>query len=363
MKKTLASATLALCMATTALSAQTTLILGEAGPNRGARAVATQAFADDVTARTNGDLVIDIQWGGALFKADAALQGVSDGVADLGTIIGVYFPQEMIAYGIADLPLLNADELQVAGEHQVANGLAVMLAADALGLDRDAIARGLRAFRGLPGRYAPAGSVGHVRFIEDSIATRPLAVAAALRATPKPLVWIAGGKAKGASLEALVPLVAEHVDLLIGIGEAGPAFEAAFAGATRAETCSEADGRAGLHCAVERALRFLHAHHAGRGHVLLAPLAASFDQFRDYQERANVFRQVVASFADGSGAELGSGLGSGSELGSGSGSGSESVPVPGCADRTGSAAESGSALSDADTPSDEAKEERWTRSS
>jgi TRAP-type C4-dicarboxylate transport system substrate-binding protein len=96
-------------MATTALSAQTTLILGEAGPNRGARAVATQAFADDVTARTNGDLVIDIQWGGALFKADAALQGVSDGVADLGTIIGVYFPQEMIAYGIADLPLLNAD--------------------------------------------------------------------------------------------------------------------------------------------------------------------------------------------------------------------------------------------------------------
>ena len=109
MKKTLASATLALCMATTALSAQTTLILGEAGPNRGARAVATQAFADDVTARTNGDLVIDIQWGGALFKADAALQGVSDGVADLGTIIGVYFPQEMIAYGIADLPLLNAD--------------------------------------------------------------------------------------------------------------------------------------------------------------------------------------------------------------------------------------------------------------
>lgn len=109
MKRALALATVALCIASTSLTAQTILILGEAGPNRGARAEATQAFADDVTARTNGDLKIDIQWGGALFKADAALQGVSDGVADLGTIIGVYFPQEMVAYGIADLPLLNAD--------------------------------------------------------------------------------------------------------------------------------------------------------------------------------------------------------------------------------------------------------------
>ena len=109
MKRTLVAGSLAFSMAATALSAQTTLILGEAGPNRGARAEATQAFADDVAARTDGDINIDIQWGGALFKADAALQGISDGVADLGTIIGVYFPQEMVAYSIADLPLLNAD--------------------------------------------------------------------------------------------------------------------------------------------------------------------------------------------------------------------------------------------------------------
>ena len=106
---TLTAATVAFGLATTALSAQTTLIFGEAGPNRGARADATQAFADDVAARTNGEVTIDIQWGGALFKADAALQGISDGVADLGTIIGVYFPQEMVAYDIADLPLLNTD--------------------------------------------------------------------------------------------------------------------------------------------------------------------------------------------------------------------------------------------------------------
>lgn len=91
-----------------AASAQT-LYLGEAGPNRGARAEALQWFADTATELTGGALDLDIQWGGALFKAGAALNSIADGVADLGTIIAVYFPQEMVAYGIADLPLENPD--------------------------------------------------------------------------------------------------------------------------------------------------------------------------------------------------------------------------------------------------------------
>ena len=90
-------------------SAQTILIAGEAGPNRGARAAALQSFADDVAERSAGEVTIDIQWGGALFKSEAALQSISNGVADLGTIISVYFPQEMLGYGIADLPLQSPD--------------------------------------------------------------------------------------------------------------------------------------------------------------------------------------------------------------------------------------------------------------
>ncbi|NIZ12827.1 C4-dicarboxylate TRAP transporter substrate-binding protein [Phaeobacter sp. HF9A] len=88
--------------------ADTTLILAEAGPNRGARAAALNWFAEEATT-LSGDLNFDIQWGGALFKAGAALGGIADGVADLGTVISVYFPQEMVAYGIADLPLQNDD--------------------------------------------------------------------------------------------------------------------------------------------------------------------------------------------------------------------------------------------------------------
>lgn len=89
--------------------AETVLIHGEAGPTRGARAAALQWFADQVGERSGGDLRIDIQWGGALFKANASVPSIRDGVADMGSVIAVYFPQEMAGYGIADLPLNNPD--------------------------------------------------------------------------------------------------------------------------------------------------------------------------------------------------------------------------------------------------------------
>ncbi|MEJ2666216.1 MAG: UDP-N-acetylmuramoyl-L-alanine--D-glutamate ligase [Deinococcales bacterium] len=195
-------------------------------------------------------------------------------------------------------PLVPADALRVRGEHQIANALAVALACRELGLSEGAIAAGLAAFPGLPGRYQAIGSIGRVAFIDDSIATRPLAVAAALNATPAPVVWIAGGRAKGASIDALRPLVRERVSLLVGIGEAGPAFAAAFAADTETRVCHDADGRSALACAVAVALEHLHAREGGSGRVLLAPLATSFDQFADYVERARLFREVVAEAGD-----------------------------------------------------------------
>ena len=106
--KTLSCAA-AVALAGGALSAETVLIHGEAGPNRGARAVALQWFADQVAERSEGDIRFDIQWGGALFKSNAAVQSIADGVADSGSVIAVYYPQEMAGYGIADLPVNNPD--------------------------------------------------------------------------------------------------------------------------------------------------------------------------------------------------------------------------------------------------------------
>jgi UDP-N-acetylmuramoylalanine--D-glutamate ligase len=192
-------------------------------------------------------------------------------------------------------PLVATSALRVQGRHQHGNGLAVALAAQALGVPRPALAAGLCAFGGLPGRYALVGTLGGVRFFEDSIATRQLAVEAALTATPAPVVWLAGGVDKGSDLPALEGLLRDKVTLMLGIGASGPALVAGVGAWVQAETVAAHDGRTTLRRAVRRAWEHLQATHAGRGSVVLAPLAASFDQFRDYVDRGAAFREAVAT--------------------------------------------------------------------
>ena len=187
--------------------------------------------------------------------------------------------------------LLHTRQLGVVGSHQYSNALAVALVGRALHLTTSQIRAGLEDFTGVPGRYSLAGEVGGVRFIEDSIATRTLAVKAALEATPAPIVWIAGGVDKGAELDDLLPLVEQRVVHFVGVGSSGPALADKLRGITSVTICHQDDGEAALYCACSIALEKL-TDHAG-GSVLLAPLAASFDQFSDYRERGAAFRRVV----------------------------------------------------------------------
>jgi len=196
---------------------------------------------------------------------------------------------------LGDTPLLGAAELRVQGHHQHANALAVALAAFDLGLERAAIERGLRAFPGLAGRYTEIGRLAGVRFLDDSIATRELAVAAALETTPAPIVWIAGGVDKGADVESLTGLVTERVTLMLGIGVSGATLCERVGAWTRSERIDASDGREAMRQAVRRAWEVLSSEHGASGSVLLAPLAASFDQFRDYRDRGDAFRAAIAA--------------------------------------------------------------------
>jgi TRAP-type C4-dicarboxylate transport system substrate-binding protein len=89
-------------------SAQT-LRFTDYSPNRGSRATALQWFADELKARSGGRLAIEFHWGGSLLGGKATLKGLADGVADMGTVIGFFTPQELKAYNIGDLPVDNAD--------------------------------------------------------------------------------------------------------------------------------------------------------------------------------------------------------------------------------------------------------------
>jgi len=192
--------------------------------------------------------------------------------------------------------LLDVSELQLQGRHHQLNALAVALALSAKGLSREAIRRGLVSFSGVPGRYSAVGEVAGVRFVEDSIATRTLAVKAALEATPAPIAWIVGGQDKGASVQELGELVREKVALCLGIGEAGPHFTAQVAPWTRTRVLAHRDGEAAMRAAVREGAAFLRR--LGGGTVLLAPLGASFDQFADYRARAEAFRRAVRALQE-----------------------------------------------------------------
>ena len=97
-----------LALSATTLAAET-LRYAEFGPNRGWREQVHAYLAEEVSARTNGELEIQSTFGGALIKARDVLRGVGDGLADMGTIVGVYTPQQMANYRAFDIPSGNDD--------------------------------------------------------------------------------------------------------------------------------------------------------------------------------------------------------------------------------------------------------------
>lgn len=154
-------------------------------------------------------------------------------------------------------------------------------------LDEAALAQGLKTLPMPPHRFQVFARKGRVVFIDDSIATRTPSVAAALAAAPAPIAWILGGEDKGADLEALKPLLS-RVRVVLAIGRDGPRMAEALGGGVEVVAIREEEGRAAMRRAVAEALRRLE-----EGSVLLAPLGQSFDQFRDYKDRAQAFREAV----------------------------------------------------------------------
>lgn len=168
------------------------------------------------------------------------------------------------------------------GPHNAQNALAAIAVARALGIAEADIDRGLQTFAGLPHRMQRVATIGGVDFVNDSKATNPESAAPALAAFPR-VHWIVGGRAKGDDLDACAPHFG-NVAAAYTIGEAGPHFFSLLQGRVPAVE------QAGT---LDVAVR--HAAAAARPGdvVLLSPACASFDQFRDYEERGAVFRAAV----------------------------------------------------------------------
>ena len=187
----------------------------------------------------------------------------------------------------ADEPLIRADELQLLGSHNVENAMAAAAAALASGLSRDSVAEGLRTFPGVRHRLERVRERNDVLYVNDSKATNVASALAGIRAFEGGVRLIAGGRPKRESFEPLAPVVAERCVACYLIGEAAEQMRAALAPGAEAGVAIADVGT--LQAAVETA-----AAEAKPGEVvLLSPSCASFDAFKDFEERGDRFRELV----------------------------------------------------------------------
>ena len=214
----------------------------------------------------------------------------------LGVVGGVLVDR---AFG-GPVELLDADAVHPPGPPGITDALAAAALARAHGVGPDAVRDGLTGFRPGPHRAAVVGTASGVSFVDDSKATNPHAAAASLDAVPGPVVWIAGGLLKGASVDDLVARHAHRLRAVVVIGTDRTEIVAALArhapDVPVAEVTAGDDGgmhRGPMETAVTRASGLARPGDV----VLLAPAAASMDQFRDYAERGAAFAAAVAGLA------------------------------------------------------------------
>lgn len=176
--------------------------------------------------------------------------------------------------------LMAVADLPVAGLHNAANALAALALCRPLGLPFEPLLQALREFKGLPHRVEKVNQVRGVTFYDDSKGTNVGATEAALKGMACPVVLIAGGDGKGQDFSPLKDAVAGRARAVVLIGRDADLIAAALEGSgvplLRAATLEEA---------VDKAFE---AARPGDG-VLLSPACASWDMFRNYKHRAEVF--------------------------------------------------------------------------
>jgi UDP-N-acetylmuramoylalanine--D-glutamate ligase len=183
-----------------------------------------------------------------------------------------------------DRPLLRAEELSLPGEHNLRNALAAAAACLTRGLDPDAVAAGLRTFKGVAHRLELIQTIDGVAYVNDSKATNVASTIVALRSYAGGVHLIAGGRGKRQDFAPLAPLVAERCKAAYLIGESAGEIGEALAG-TGVSASMAGD--------LEHAVSAARAEARPGDTVLLSPACASFDQFSDFEARGERFRELV----------------------------------------------------------------------
>jgi UDP-N-acetylmuramoylalanine--D-glutamate ligase len=175
--------------------------------------------------------------------------------------------------------------IKIPGLHNIENVMAALMAARFCGCDRESIIAAVSGFRGLPHRIEFAGEKKGVRFYDDSKGTNVGSVLRALDTFDAPVILLLGGRDKDGDFETLRPLLAKKVKRVILFGEARDRIGSLIGDGVPSEKKHT----------LREAVAGAYANAAAGDVVLLSPGCASFDEFKDYKERGNFFKEVVGN--------------------------------------------------------------------
>lgn len=198
---------------------------------------------------------------------------------------GIFLQDDCMVYSKPEGPdeRYPLSMISLPGLHNVENVMAALAAARFCGCSPESIVEAVSGFRGLPHRIEFAGEKHGVKFYDDSKGTNVDAVLRALQTFSTPVILLLGGRDKDGNFDALKPLLKEKTKQVVLFGEARERIEPQLGGITPVD--KEPTLKAAVLCAY---------HKARPGDiVLLSPGCASFDEFANYKERGNYFKEVV----------------------------------------------------------------------
>lgn len=193
--------------------------------------------------------------------------------------------------------LAETGEILVPGLHNVANVLAASLGALAMGGTPEGVGRAIRSFRGVEHRIEFVRELRGVRYYNDSKATSPDSTEAMLLAVPGPITLILGGYDKGIPFDGLARTIVGKDCRVITLGKTAPAIEEALNRASLEHGLPASGARSpfiGRASSLEEAVHMAAAESQPGSSVVLSPACASYDMFKDFEERGRVFKALVA---------------------------------------------------------------------
>lgn len=220
----------------------------------------------------------------ALKDYNTSAQKVSFGSNPIETTGSYLKDTQLILKKQNQTTMIQSVEFPFSGRHNLLNALAAATIGDLLSINKESIRESLTHFKGAPHRMENVLTIQRVQYINDSKATNINATYFAVESVQTPLIWIVGGVDKGNDYEILLPLIRKKAKAIICLGVDNSKLRDAFEGTSEVFIETES---------MTEAVKIAHKLAEPKDTVLLSPACASFDLFKNYEDRGDQFKAAV----------------------------------------------------------------------